>query len=114
MTAKLAITALAACAFISCSPGTTHSSIPESSSEKQMLGLMEKFDRWDHDGNGLLTAKEIDAGVAILKGTSREVTFDGADVIEHYDHNGDRTVSLREAQSGYKRTTEDGAAPLQR
>jgi hypothetical protein len=113
MPSKLAITALAAMPFISCTSGT-NPSIPETSSEKQMLGLMEKFDRWDHDGNGQLSAGEIDAGVATLKGTSREVTFDGADVIEHYDRNGDRTVSLREAQTGYKRTIEDGAAPLQR
>ncbi len=113
MTTKLAITALAAFPFISCSPGT-HSSIPETRSEKQMLGLIEKFDRWDHDGNGQLNAREIDAGVATIKGTSGSVTYDAADVIKHYDRNGDQTVSLREAQSGYKRTTEDGAAPLQR
>lgn len=110
---KLLITAIAAYPFISCSSGS-HSSIPETRSEKQMLGLIEKFDRWDHDGNGQLSAREIDAGVATLKGTSREVTFNAADVISHYDRNGDRTVSLREAQAGYKRTTEDGAAPLQR
>jgi hypothetical protein len=78
-----------------------------------MLGLIEKFDRWDHDGNGLLSAKEIDAGVATLKGTSRVVTFDAADVVKHYDRSGDGAVSLREAQSAYRRTTDDGAASLQ-
>lgn len=112
MTSKLAITAFAVCPFISCSP-SSNSAIPESRSEKQMLGLIEKFDRWDHDGNGQLNAREIDAGIATLKGTSREVTFAGAEVVKHYDRNGDQTVSLREAQSGYERTTEDGAAPLQ-
>lgn len=113
MSSKLAITAIAACPFISCSSGTG-SAIPETRSEKQMLGLMEKFDRWDHDGNGQLSAMEIDAGVATMKGTSRAVTYDGAEVVNHYDRNGNQTVSLREAQSGYNRTTEDGAAPLQR
>lgn len=77
-----------------------------------MLGLIEKFDRWDLDGNGLLSAREIDAGLATLKDSSRAVTFDAADVVQHYDKNGDGAVSLREAQSGYRRTSEDGADSL--
>lgn len=78
-----------------------------------MLGLIEKFDRWDHDGNGLLSSREIAAGVATMKDTSRAVTYNAAEVVNHYDRNGDKSVSLREAQSGYERTTEEGAAPLQ-
>ena len=113
MSPNLILAAIAACSIISCTSGS-QSPIPETRSERQMLGLIEKFDRWDHDGNGQLSAREINAGVATLKGTSREVTFDGAEVVNHYDRNGDQTVSLREAQSGYKRTTEDGAPPLQR
>jgi hypothetical protein len=112
MSPNQVITAFAACLVFSCSsgPGTA---IPNTRSEKQMLGLIEKFDRWDHDGNGLLSSREIDAGLATLKGTSRAVTFDAADVVKHYDQNGDKSVSLREAQSGYQRTTEDGADSLQ-
>lgn len=104
---------ISTCSIISCSSGS-QSPIPDTRSERQMLGLIEKFDRWDHDGNGQLSAREIDAGIATIKDTSRAVTYDAADVVKHYDRNGDQTVSLREAQSGYQRTTEDGANPLQR
>ena len=78
-----------------------------------MLGLMEKFDRWDYNGNGLLNTKEIDDGITSLKGTSRAVTFTAAEVVEFYDKNGDKSVSLREAQAGYRNTTQKGADSLQ-
>ena len=77
-----------------------------------MLGLMEKFDRWDDNGDGELTAREINAGIASIKGTSKAVTYKGADVVKYYDDDGDHSVSLREAQAGYHRTTQDDAAPL--
>lgn len=73
-----------------------------------MLGLLEKFDRWDYNGNGKLSTKEINDGINDLKGTSRAVTITAADVVKHYDTNGDKSVSLREAEAGYAR----GAASL--
>lgn len=105
--AAFATSLLAACA------SGTGSAIPETNSEKQMLGLMEKFDRWDYDGNGLLSSKEIDVGITSLKNTSRAVTFTAAEVVEFYDRNGDKSVSLREAQAGYRNTTQKGADSLQ-
>jgi hypothetical protein len=80
---------------------------------RQMLGLVEKFDRWDYNGDGELSVDEIKAGIATLAGTSRAVTFDAAEVVKHYDRNGNNTVSLREAQAGYRRTTQEDAAPLE-
>lgn len=77
-----------------------------------MLGLIEKFDRWDYNGNGLLSSKEINDGINTLKGTSRTVTYTAAEVVEFYDRNGDKAVSLREAQAGYHRTTQNGAVAL--
>jgi hypothetical protein len=103
----------AACLIAACAPGPG-SAIPQTSSERQMLGLIEKFDRWDYNGDGELSAAEIDAGIAILKGSSRAVTHTGAEVVEFYDTNGNGTVSLREAQAGYHRTTQGTAAPLGR
>lgn len=102
---------LAACLVAGCSPGPG-SAIPDTRSEKQMLGLLEKFDRWDLDGNGELSVTEIRNGIALIKGSSRAVSYNATDVVKYYDQNGDHTVSLREAQAGYHRTTHDDAAPL--
>ena len=77
-----------------------------------MLGLMEKFDRWDYDGDGELSVREIDAGIAGIKGSSKAVTYKGADVVKYYDVDGNNRISLREAQAGYHSTTQGDAAPL--
>lgn len=71
-----------------------------------MLGLLEKFDRWDDDGNGELTAKEVDNGISRFKGTPTAVNFTGKDVVDFYDTDHNRAVSLREAQAGYHRADE--------
>ncbi len=101
----------AVCLLAACSPGPG-TAIPETRAEKQMLGLMEKFDRWDDNGDGELSVREINAGIAGIKGSSKAVTYKGADVVKYYDKDGDKSVSLREAQAGYYRTTQDDAAPL--
>jgi hypothetical protein len=114
MTLPHILPSLAACSLAACTSGTgTGSAIPETRSERQMLGLVEKFDRWDYNGDGELSVDEIKAGIATLAGTSRAVTFDAAEVVKHYDRNGNNTVSLREAQAGYRRTTQEDAAPLE-
>ncbi len=64
-----------------------------------MIGLLEKFDRWDDNGDGELDRAELAAG---LKGA--EHTPDG--VVSFYDTDGNGRVSLREAQAGYKRSAE--------
>jgi hypothetical protein len=111
MTFRPLLSILAASATTACSPGPG-SAIPETRSEKQMLGIMEKFDRWDYNGDGELSLREIKAGIAGIKGSSRAVTYKAADVVKYYDLNGDKKVSLREAQAGYHRTTQDDAKPL--
>ncbi len=112
MKSHLLLPAFATFLLAACASGTG-SAIPETKSERQMLGLMEKFDRWDYNGNGLLNTKEIDDGITSLKGTSRAVTFTAAEVVEFYDRNGDKSVSLREAQAGYRKTTQNGSDSLQ-
>lgn len=102
---------LAVCSLAACSPGPG-TAIPETHSEKQMLGLMEKFDRWDTNGDGELSVREINVGIADIKGSTKAVTYKAADVVKYYDKNGDNKVSLHEAQAGYHRTTQDDAAPL--
>ncbi|RYD85601.1 MAG: EF-hand domain-containing protein [Verrucomicrobiaceae bacterium] len=103
--------ALALFSIVACSPGPGDA-VPETRTEKQMLGLMEKFDRWDHNGDGELSAKEIRAGIAGVQGTDKAVTYKAADVVKYYDKDGDKKVSLREAQAGYHATTQEDAPPL--
>jgi hypothetical protein len=79
---------------------------PENRTERQMLGLLEKFDRWDDDGNGELTVKEVDHGINRFKGTPTAVNYTGKQVIDFYDTDRSGTVSLKEAQAGYQRADE--------
>jgi hypothetical protein len=92
---------LAAC---SSGPGPV---VPRTAVERKMIGLMEKFDRWDDDGDGELDRAELTAG---LQGT--EHTADS--VISFYDTNRNGRVSLREAQAGYARSAEAGEIVRQR
>ena len=78
-----------------------------------MLGFIEKFDRWDYNGNGVLSTKEIDEGIASLQGTSRAVSYTAAEVVKFYDRNGDKSVSLREAQAKYSRATQNSTDSFQ-
>ncbi len=67
--------------------------------ERKMIGLLEKFDRWDEDGNGKLNHAELAHGLA---GTDHQP----ANVLKFYDTNLDGSISLREAQAGYARADE--------
>jgi hypothetical protein len=89
--------------------------VPETAVERKMLGLLEKFDRWDDNGDGFLDEPEL---AMALQGSEHQP----ARVIDFYDANGDRRISLREAQTGYHRSEEaeqrirerqarEGAAP---
>lgn len=111
MNLQLPLAAITACQILACSPGPG-TAIPENRSEKQMLGLIEKFDRWDFNGDGELSAREINSGISSIRGSSRAVTYTAPEVVDYYDRNGDKTVSLREAQAGYHRTTQGDEAPL--
>lgn len=73
--------------------------VPKTPVERQMIGLLEKFDRWDLNGNGKLSAKELKAGE---KATGRPV----GQILEFYDVDRDGSVTLKEAQKGYARVDE--------
>jgi hypothetical protein len=88
-----------------CSPGLGPV-VPKTAVERQMIGLLQKFDRWDDDGDGLLDSGEITQGIDSLKGKPQQVTYTAADIIGFYDTNHDRKVSMMEAQAGYKRSAE--------
>ncbi|MDP4722300.1 MAG: EF-hand domain-containing protein [Akkermansiaceae bacterium] len=86
------ITLLALCVLAGCatSPGPI---------KRQMIGLIEKFDRWDINGDGFLTESE-------LKEAEKLSNFTAAEIVEFYDTGGDGKVSLKEAQEGIARLPE--------
>ena len=67
-----------------------------------MIGLLQKFDRWDDDGNGQLDRQELAEGLA-GSGHSPDA------VMEFYDTNRDGKISLKEAQNAYSRAPEADA-----
>lgn len=91
--------------FASCASGPGPVT-PENRTERQMLGLLEKFDRWDDNGDGELTVKELDHGINRFKDTPTKVNYTGKQVVKFYDTDHNGSVSLREAQTGYHRADE--------
>ena len=71
-----------------------------------MIGLLQKFDRWDYNGDGELDAAELQHGINSLKGTPLQVTYTAKEVITFYDTDHNGKVSLSEAQAGYSRSAE--------
>jgi Ca2+-binding EF-hand superfamily protein len=98
---------LAAALCCSCNPGMSPA-VPKTRMQRQMVGLMEKFDRWDYNGDGELSKKEISQGINSLKGKPQQVNYTATEVLEFYDTNKNGSVSLAEAQDGYRRSHEDG------
>lgn len=70
-----------------------------SPAKRQMVGLLEKFDRWDYNGDGHLSAQEL-ADAEKLSGIPVD------EIISFYDTGKDGRISFREAQSGMSRETE--------
>jgi hypothetical protein len=75
--------------------------VPKTREERKMIGLIEKFDRWDDDGDGELDEKELGAGLK-----ERASIYTVGYVMGFYDTNGNKKISLREAQTGYQRADE--------
>jgi hypothetical protein len=80
--------------------------VPQTPVQRQMIGLLQKFDRWDDDGDGELDASELKHGINSLKGKPQQVTYTAKDVIDFYDTDHNGKVSLSEAQAGYSRAAE--------
>jgi hypothetical protein len=88
-------------ALTACSP-SIGPVIPETPVERKMIGLLQKFDRWDDDGNGQLDRNELTEGL-VGSGHSPDA------VMEFYDINRDGLISLKEAQIAYGRAPEADA-----
>lgn len=67
--------------------------------QRQMFGLIEKFDRYDDNGDGYLTRAELAAGVKEA-GTIHLTPAQLDRAMAAYDTNGDRRISHGEAQRG--------------
>lgn len=67
--------------------------------KRKMVGLLEKFDRWDYNGDGYLVTTELKDAALLSKLSEKEI-------IEFYDTNGDARISLIEAQNGMSRVDE--------
>jgi hypothetical protein len=66
---------------------------------RKMIGLQEKFDLLDTDGDGYLTRAEIIAGfdqIGVVDQSPETVDA----IIDFYDFNKDGKLTLRETQSG--------------
>ena len=83
--------------------------VPKTPMQRQMVGLLEKFDRWDDNGDGELSKKEINQGIRSLKGKPQQVKYTAREVMGFYDSDKSGKISLAEAQDGYRRSHEEGA-----
>ena len=68
--------------------------IPKSKVERQMIGLLEKFDRWDENGDGELVLSELKQAEVLTGRKSQKI-------IDFYDTNHSKSISLPEAQLGF-------------
>jgi hypothetical protein len=73
--------------------------VPETRVERQMIGLLEKFDRWDYNGDGQLTVDELEEA-------RKSGGHDPEKILAFYDKDRSGGISLREAQAGYARSGE--------
>jgi Ca2+-binding EF-hand superfamily protein len=85
-------------AVISCSSGLGPV-VPKTRTQRKMISLLEKFDRWDLNGDGYLSAGE-------LKAPMENAGYSVQEIIDFYDTNKDGKISLSEAQAGYARSAD--------
>jgi len=73
--------------------------------ERKMIALLEKFDRYDYNGDGRLTRDEIRNGAR--EAEMHEVSARELDrAFAFYDTNRDGFISLAEANAGFRRGPE--------
>lgn len=75
---------------VSCAPGPV---------ERKMIGLVEKFDLWDYNGDGFLVSSELDEA-------ERVGGVDRSEIIKFYDQDNDQRISLKETSRGIERVDE--------
>lgn len=85
---------------VSC--GTPNNIVPENHRERRMFAFLEKFDRFDYNGDGALTKKEVRQGLreTHVTGVTQKDIDDG---FAEFDTNKDGKVSFAEAQGGLRR-----------
>ena len=66
--------------------------------ERKVIALLEKFDRFDHNGNGQLTRSEIIEGIK-FEGITGVDTAEISELFGNYDSNRNGSISLPEANS---------------
>lgn len=79
--------------------GTTESTTDPEVVGRKMIGLQQKFDLIDTNGDGYLTRSELVAGfddIGVVDQSPETVDA----IIDFYDFNKDGKLSLRETQSG--------------
>ena len=67
--------------------------------KRQMIGLLQKFDLWDYNGDGYLVKSE-------LKPITKLTDYTEEEVIDFYDTDSDNRISRDEARDGLKRVEE--------
>jgi Ca2+-binding EF-hand superfamily protein len=71
----------------------------EAAHGRKMMSLLEKFDRFDYNGNGSLTRKEIEQGVTEAgAGTTKLEPVELDAMMKHYDVNKDGKITRWEAE----------------
>lgn len=103
---------LAALPLLLVSCGTPNNVVPENAQERRLFGLLEKFDRFDYNGDGSLTKKEVRLGVkeSGVKGVS-ETNIEHAFV--RCDENKNGKISFAEAQATMRREMGNRGLPPQ-
>lgn len=103
---------LAALPLLLVSCGTPDNVVPENAQERRLFGLLEKFDRFDYNGDGSLTKKEVRLGVKEtgVKGVT-EANIDHA--FERCDENKNGKISFGEAQATMRREMGNREQPSQ-
>jgi hypothetical protein len=66
---------------------------------RQMIGLLEKFDRWDYNGDGQLVLSE-------LQEAEESSGFPAEDILKFYDTGKNGRISHTEVEAGVSRLDE--------